>query len=281
MKYLALKAYAKINLYLRVLGKREDGYHELETLFERISLYDDITFSRNISGKEIQLEVVGADLPTGSENLVCKAVEQFRRRFKIHEGIRIQLVKRIPIAAGLGGGSSDAATVLLGLNRFWKVQATLDQLIELGGRIGADVPFFLLGVRRAIGKGRGDVFAGASLKPTPARKFYLIATPRISVLTKDVYEGWDKLNGLTPPSKNDNIKPNEWVNDLEPVVIQKYEQVSQFSDTLRHLGLLGIRLSGSGPAFFTKMKNLKEANCWAGKIRSVIKDCQVHCVQGC
>ncbi len=294
MKSLRLRAYAKINLYLRVLRTREDGYHDIETLFERISLHDEIMLSA-AGDQGIHLDCfVGAvpfdsaqgkrepPLPSGPENLCYRAAEQFRKRFNIQEGVRIQLVKRIPVAAGLGGGSSDAAAVLSGLNQWWKVGASHRELLELGGRIGADVPFFLLGVRRAIGRGRGDVFVGAGLKPAPTRTFYLIVTPRISVLTKDVYKGWDDLNGLTPPVKNDNIKPlAEWVNDLEPVVIQKYHEVREFADLLRRMGLSKIRLSGSGPTFFSKLQSQKEGKEWMRKIKAVRPSCQAYCVEGC
>jgi len=150
MKPLVLNAHAKINLYLRVLRKREDGYHDIETLFERITLHDKITFSPSDDG-EIHLDCRGSHLSAGPENLCYRAAEQFRKKFGIQKGIRIQLTKKIPIAAGLGGGSSDAAAVLSGLNQWWKVGASHRELLALGGRIGADVPFFLLGKRRAIG----------------------------------------------------------------------------------------------------------------------------------
>lgn len=299
MKPLVLNAYAKINLYLRVLRKREDGYHDIETLFERISLYDEITFSP-AGDKGIHLDcLVGAYghtplLSSGPENLCYRAAEQFMKQFGVEKGIRIQLTKKIPIAAGLGGGSSDAAAVLSGLNQWWKVDASQRELIELGGRVGADVPFFLLGKRRAIGKGRGDIldvgarpfgFAQDERRLAPTKAFYLIATPRISVLTKDVYESWDKLNGLTPPSQNDNIKPlasgREWINDLEPVVIQEYEQVKEFADHLREVGLSKIRLSGSGPTFFAELQSQKEGKGWIQKIKTVYPNCQVYCVEGC
>ena len=307
MKPLVLNAHAKINLYLRVLRKRKDGYHDIETLFERISLHDEIILSSAGDGK-IHLDCLGVGayrdtplLSSGPENLCYRAAEQFRKKFGIEEGIRIQLVKKIPIAAGLGGGSSDAATVLSGLNQWWKVEASHQELLDLGGCIGADVPFFLMGKRRTIGKGRGDIFVGAGLKPAPTRIFYLIATPQVSVLTRDVYESWDQLNGLTPLPKNDTMNPltetepcsceappkfsvlkgeAEWGNDLEPVVVQKYQRVREFADHVRGLGLSKIRLSGSGPTFFTELQNQEDGDRWAQKIRAVYPNCQVHCVEG-
>lgn len=280
MKFLALNAYAKINLYLRVLRKREDGYHDIETLFERITLHDKVMFSPADDG-EIHLDCLGSHLSAGPENLCYRAAEQFRKKFGIQKGIRIQLTKKIPIAAGLGGGSSDAAAVLSGLNQWWSVGASQQDLLELGGQMGADVPFFLLGVRRAIGKGRGDFFTGAGFKPAPTRTFYLIATPQISVLTKDVYKSWDKLNGLTPSPENDTINPlDEWMNDLEPVVVQKYEQVREFVDYLLQAGLSKIRLSGSGPTFFAEVKGREEGDYWLNRLKSLTRDCQLFCVEG-
>ncbi|MBI1977043.1 MAG: 4-(cytidine 5'-diphospho)-2-C-methyl-D-erythritol kinase [Candidatus Omnitrophica bacterium] len=289
MRSLRLRAYAKINLYLRVLRTREDGYHDIETLFERISLHDEIMFSA-AGDKEIHLDCLAGAyghtplLSSGPENLCYRAAEQFKKRFNIQEGVRIQLVKRIPVAAGLGGGSSDAAAVLLGLNQWWKTGASQRELLELGGRIGADVPFFVLGVCRAIGRGRGDILevgAHCNVPLRPGKAFYLIATPGISVLTKDVYKGWDDLNGLTPSSKNDTINPLvEWVNDLEPVVAQKYPQVREFADLLRRMGLSKIRLSGSGPTFFAEAQSQEDGDRWVQKIKAAYPNCQLFCVEG-
>lgn len=278
---LSLKAFAKINLYLRVLGVRQDGYHELETLFERISLCDEITLSP--CGQGIQLEVEGSDLPSGPENLAYRAADQFRQHFGIQQGVRIKLTKKIPIAAGLGGGSSDAATVLLGLNDLFKVNAEKEELLRLGTGLGADVPFFLLETRRAVGKGRGDQLEE---EPSADACFYLLATPLVSVLTKDVYKSWDKLKRLTPRSKNDSITvhlrvpPQQWSNDLEAVVVWEYQQVREFADQLRRLGLSQVRLSGSGPTFFAGFGDQLEAEHWARRVSSSIKNCQVHSVQG-
>lgn len=280
MKSLTLNAYAKINLYLRVLGKGKDGYHELDTLFERVSLHDEIRLSPSRNG--IELEIQGADLPSGSSNLAYRAAQQFKEGFGIKEGVRIKLTKRIPIAAGLGGGSSDAATVLLGLNRLWKVYAPLNQLMELGRGLGADVPFFLLQERWAIGTGRGDVLKPLSALPGSKRRIYLLATPNVTVLTKEVYAQWDRWT-LTPLEVSDKTNRYDgWENDLLPVVLQKYPKVKAFAQQLKELGLsTRIQLSGSGPTFFTPMETLRLAQQWVRRVKGAIPKCQVFAIEGC
>lgn len=279
MKFLTLKAYAKINLFLKVLGKRLDGYHQIETLFERVSLCDEITLSPLQEG--IQLETKGENLPSGPENLAYRAAEIFLDRFGIKKGVRIHLEKRIPVAAGLGGGSSDAAAVLLGLDRLFGIGAKKEGLMKLGGELGADVPFFLLETRRALGKGRGDEL---EVEPDGPRCFYLLVTPPVTVLTRDSYEAWDRLNALTVAPSGAKINRRTetvWANDLEPVVLQQYPVVAEVYSFLRQLGPKPPQLSGSGPTVFMEVSGAKEAMRWASEVRGLKRGWRVEWVRAC
>ena len=276
---LKLKAYAKINLYLRVLGLREDGYHEIETLFERVSLYDEIVLAPQDHG--IALEVIGAELPARDENLAYRAAQFFKDHFGVKRGVRIQLSKNIPVAAGLGGGSSDAATVLLGLNQLWGLNATREDLMKVGGRLGADVPFFLLERRRALGKGRGDQVKEESISESDQ---YLLVTPPVSVLTRDVYKAWDELNALTPTPKDVKITDKfltHWGNELEPIVISKCPVVKEVFSLLRQLDFSRVQLSGSGPTVFAETSDPKQARLGLTQVKSAHKDWRVEQVKGC
>ena len=151
---LRLRAFAKINLCLHVLGRRPDNYHELRTIFQTISLHDTLTLS--LSPKEdISIEVNDAAVPAGPENLVWRAIDAMRNELKLGPGVHAKLEKRIPVARGLGGGSSDAAAALIGMLRLTKMNVPLERLMEIGAGIGADVPFFLFG-GRALAVNRGD-----------------------------------------------------------------------------------------------------------------------------
>ena len=152
---MIIDAPAKINLYLKVLSKRDDGYHEIETVFERLALFDKITL-RSLKNNEIKVSCDNLGVPTGKNGLAYRAAGLLKSKFGITKGIGVKIVKRIPIAAGLGGGSSDTACILTGLNRLWKLGLGTDELSGLGKRLGADVPFFIGNFSFAAGKGRGD-----------------------------------------------------------------------------------------------------------------------------
>ena len=181
---IQLRASAKINLYLRVLGRRPDGYHEIETVFERIDLADELTFEPADAG--INLTCSDPTLSCGEDNLVLKAARLLQRSTGNTRGARIHLLKRIPIAAGLGGGSSDGASALRGLNHLWELGLTPAQLHELAAQLGSDVAFFLEDAPFAIGRGRGErcePIAGA------ASLAHVLVTPNIQLSTKEIYEG--------------------------------------------------------------------------------------------
>ncbi len=184
---------AKLNLFLRVLGKRPDGYHELETLMLSVGLYDTLTLTDGADGelrlacfdgaprrRDVRRELPGA----GGDNLVLRAAELLRNKTGCPRGARIELVKRIPMAAGLAGGSSDAAATLLGLNRLWQLGLSATELQLLGAELGSDIPFFLGSSPAAICRGRGEIVEPV---PLPGRFWFVIARPPAGLSTAEVY----------------------------------------------------------------------------------------------
>ncbi len=161
MSRIKLQAPAKINLGLHVLRKRPDGFHEIETIMQMVSLFDDLVMEEGENG--IQVVTEQADLPSGKENLVYRAAELLSRETSRTLSARIRLIKRIPIAAGLGGGSSDAAAALVGLNRLWGLRLPTERLMEIAGKIGMDVPFFLFSPT-ALGRERGEILERLTIR---------------------------------------------------------------------------------------------------------------------
>ena len=259
MKTIKIKSPAKINLGLKVIGKRSDGYHNIETIFQMVSLYDDITLTESDTG--ITLHSNNRDIPLNGKNLTYKAAYLLRERTGVKKGVKIEIDKNIPISAGLGGGSSNAAATLLGLNYIWELRLSKEDLLSIARLLGADVPFFLSGVR-AFGTGRGDELQILSV----TSKFYVILlNPGISMSTEWVYKNL-KLE-LTKGRKNISIKKfiSEkrevedlaviLFNDLESVVIEKYEVIGRMKDVLLSAGAYGALMSGSGSTVFGIFKD--------------------------
>jgi len=250
---LKLPAPAKINLFLAVTGKRQDGYHDLISLISAVELHDTLSFSVKPGGNQIRVVCSHPDVPENETNLAWRAACLFMTSFKRHDTVTITIEKRIPVAAGLGGGSSDAATVLLGLNRLYNNPFSINELMSMGLAIGADVPFFIFG-KPAVARGIGE-----KLEPCTGLCSFpvLLVCPRISVSTRDVYK---KLNlGLTKCE----IKINNFVfgdrvfdvqrhlcNDLETVSVPKYPVIRKAKQALLSKGARGVLMSGSGPAVF-------------------------------
>ncbi len=223
---LRVKAYAKINLSLKILGMRPDGYHEIESLMQSVSLHDVITLSETPSG--IQLTTTNLRLPTDERNLAYKAAELFPR----NTGIKIYIEKNIPVAAGLAGGSADAAAVLYGLNKMTECRMSNIELMELGAQIGSDVPFCLTGGNCTV-RGRGESVTRNMLHAT---RSYVLVVPEVKVSTKWAYEAWNGEQGAK--------------NDLEPVVVKKYPIIQKIKEKLLELGCSFAQMSGSGPSVF-------------------------------
>jgi 4-diphosphocytidyl-2-C-methyl-D-erythritol kinase len=257
MKSVRVPAYAKVNLRLDVLGRRADGYHELRTIFQAISLHDTLVLeSKREPG--IDLRIAGnpqlAGEP-GRDNLVYRAIEELGREIKFQQGIRAVLTKRIPVGRGLGGGSSDAAAALLGILRLSGKRIAPARLLEIASKLGADVPFFLQG-GRALGVGRGD-----EIYPLPdqKRRDVLVISPHdIAVPTKDAYR-WlaEQLTNEDGPSKLMRFCALCWSpqgsalsNDFEAAVFPRYPRLTAIKRELLQQGAAEASLAGSGSAVF-------------------------------
>lgn len=269
---------AKVNLYLRILSKRKDGYHNIETLFERIRLFDDITLLPAASG--IHLKTAGADIPDGPQNLVYRAALLLKESCGVKKGVRIRLRKRIPVSAGLGGGSSNAATTLLGLNRFWKLGLGRKRLLELGAQLGSDVPFFLLETSFAIGRGRGERLE----KLRGPKLWHCLVKPDFGISTQEAYAAWARRNSrhhpsLTPPRGDVKMLLHSWQkggwgqvsqllnNSLEVILNKRFTEIEKIKRALSDRGAVGSLLSGSGSSVFGVFQNSKKAHAAARSLK--------------
>ncbi len=241
---------AKINLCLHVLGKRPDGYHELLMLMQRVSLFDRVEIAL-APARETLVHCAGVALASGEENIAARAARLLLKKAGLMRQVSITIDKQIPVAAGLGGGSSDAGAVLLGLNRMLGLGATNEELRNLGRELGADVPFFVF-ERQAWAAGIGEI-----LEPVPAlpRVSYLLVNPGVAVSTAWVYGNL----GLTPPGDMAKLRqfpktPEELVrllhNDLEKVTVGRFPELVAIKTRLLDLGAAGALMSGSGPTLF-------------------------------
>lgn len=254
---IQLKALAKINLGLDVLRRREDGYHEVKMIMQTISLHDDLEI-RRIKTPEIQVKTNLYYLPTNENNLVYKAAKLLMDEFAIKEGVAIQLKKRIPVAAGMAGGSTDGAAVLWGMNQMYGLGLSRQELMERGVKLGADVPYC---VQRgtALAEGIGERL---SVLPSMPKCTILIAKPGISVSTKFVYENLH-ANDLKPEQhpdvdrmieamkeKNLDLLCERMGNVLETVTIPAYPVIQEIKEHMMACGAAGAMMSGSGPTVF-------------------------------
>ncbi len=270
---LRLRAPAKLNLYLRVLRKRPDGYHEIETLFERLDLADELTFEPAADG--VQLTCSDSGLSCGEDNLVLKAARLLQRVSGTPRGARIHLAKRIPIAAGLGGGSSDAAAALLGLNELWNLGLAGQQLIALGAQLGSDVPFFLGESAFAIGRGRGE---RCEPLETRVQLWHVLVFPHQPLSTKEIYAASQFDLTASKPSisivehalRNGSamagLAQGLW-NDLEPAAIRRCPLITQIQSQLQTAGCLCAHVSGSGSSVFGLCRDEAHAQDVAGSLQ--------------
>ncbi len=278
---IRLRAPAKLNLYLRVLGPRPDGYHEIETIFERIDLADELTFE---SADALSLTSSDSSLSCGEDNLIMKAARLLQQDSGQHHGARIHVKKQIPIAAGLGGGSSDAATTLLGLNELWGLRFSHEQLVELAAQLGSDAPFFLSQAALAIGRGRGELCEPISHALPLA---HVLVVPDARVSTKESYEALRQRRrhgqsqiGLTGAGPSltmvvhalsngpdmTGLAEGFW-NDLAPEAIRRCPIIALIQRQLHEAGCLGSGVSGSGPAVFGLCTDGRHAHQVAAIIR--------------
>ena len=266
IKPLSLKAYGKINLGLDVLRRRDDGYHEVRMIMQTVGIYDRI----DLIYKEepgITVETNLYYLPDNENNLVYKAAKLLMDEFHVQKGVHIKLRKFIPVAAGMAGGSSDAAAVLFGVNKMFSLGLTTEQLMERGVKIGADVPYCVMR-GTALSEGIGEILTPL---PMPPQCQVLIAKPGISVSTKFVYENLH-ANDLKPEQHPDidgmieAIKQKDlygiadrFGNVLETVTIPAYPVIQEIKDLMMEHGAIGALMSGSGPTVFGLFTNPKAA----------------------
>ncbi len=246
---IKIKAYAKVNLALEVLGKRDDSYHDIKTLLHNVDLYDMLTFEGAPS-----LEFKSNLSLKPSDNLVLKAANLLKSHADNKEGATINLDKNIPVRAGLGGGSADAAATLVALNEFWGLTVSKEKMMELGAQLGTDVNFFLSG-GFGLAEGRGeqitslDQYLGLDI---------VISKPNFGVSAKEAYEEWDRKDKSSQDSRetsfeeiiDGNIEKNTLFNDLEAPVLEKYPELKKVISDGYAAGAKKVMLCGSGSAVF-------------------------------
>ncbi len=267
---LKVPARAKINLTLDVLWKRPDGYHEVEMVMQSIELHDQLEFSPT-GEDDISLAVVGSSVPPGEDNLVYRAASLLRAYCKIRTGVHIRLVKNIPVEAGLGGGSADAAVTLVSLNKMWGLGLSLSELLTLGEQLGSDVPFCLVG-GTALAKGRGEKLE--QLSPCPRLGLVLVKPP-FGISTASVYGAFSTGSVQVKP---DSRAMSEAIfegslsriagllaNALEPVAIRMHPDILSIKKKLIKAGAINAVMSGSGPTVFGLAADLEAAHLVAGR----------------
>jgi 4-diphosphocytidyl-2-C-methyl-D-erythritol kinase len=262
---------------LNILRKRPDGFHELETVMHPVALHDELTFEQ--TGSQIQLTCSNSTLPTGPENLVYRATDAFLNKSGLTVGVKIHLEKRIPLAAGLGGGSGNAAITLLGLNQLFGQPLTLEQLVPLASALGSDVPYFLQN-QPALCTGRGEIIQ--SLKPFSIMKglAILLIHPGFGIATawayKELAQHPKALNGIPGRAQklivqmeqgNRDAAFGEFYNSLEAPALNKYPILAIYQEYLRQHGALGTLMSGSGSTTFAIVENVTTGQVLAEKFK--------------
>lgn len=255
MEELKKKAYGKINLGLDVLRKRPDGYHEVKMIMQMVSVYDELTF-RKVSGQGIWITSNKEELPNNENNLIYKAAKLMLERLGSSQGISVILEKNIPIAAGMAGGSTDAAATLLGLNQLLEGNIPMEELLAMAVKIGADVPYCIL-QKTALAEGIGEVLTPL---PAPPACSLLIGKPDINVSTKYVYENLQvntlkqhpDIDGMRRAIEEQDLNgiTSRMGNVLETVTIEKYPVIGEIKEAMLKAGALNALMSGSGPTVF-------------------------------
>lgn len=273
---IRLRTHAKINLFLRVVGRRPDGYHEIESIFHGVSLGDDLEL-RVVEGSDVEVEMHVAHGPTSAvpkreSNLAYLAARALAEKGATSTGIRIDINKKIPIGAGLGGGSGNAAGVLVALNELWKAGIGNDDLNLLGASVGSDVPYCLVGGTVLV-TGRGESLTSL---PSPSDLHFVLGISDEPLFTKDVYERWDELgvgsdSGSAPMTlalgTGDPREVGQLLhNDLEPAAFSLRPELEELKKVISSAGALGTGLTGSGPTLFGIASDAEHARDMAAKI---------------
>ena len=274
---MRIKAYAKINLSLDIVGKREDGYHLLRMIMQNIDLYDEISLEKE-NGSEIKITCNKNYVPTDERNLAYKAAKIFKEKYKISAGVKINIIKNIPVSAGLAGGSTDAATVLKLMNQVFEIGASNEELMELGLKLGADIPYCIQG-GTALCEGIGEVIT--PLKPFKD-KIVVLVKPAFGVSTKEVYKSFDlskirkhpETEGLISSMDKDDLKAVAYNmrNLLENVTLRKHKILIKIKEEMLEDGAVGSMMSGSGPSVFAMFDDMLKAQKSFEKMKEKYKE---------
>ena len=252
---LELKAYAKVNLGLDIIRRREDGYHEVRMVMQTVKLFDLLTMKQNDS-EEIHLSTNLPYLPTNEKNLVYLAIDMIRQEYKIREGVDVNLLKHIPVAAGMAGGSSDAAAAFVGMNQLFGLDIPQKTLLDYGVKLGADIPYCIMR-GTALSEGIGEI-----LTPLPSIPmcWFLIVKPTFSISTKYAYENLHlsdetrhpDIDGMVTAIRNQYLPgiTSRMGNVLEDVVIRDYPKITEIKETMLAMGAMNSLMSGSGSTVF-------------------------------
>jgi len=263
---MRVRSFAKINLGIEILGKRQDGYHELRTLFQTVDLYDDLVFKLSPED-QILLKGDNPAVTWDSRNLIYRAAQIIRRKADVFFGVEIHVQKNIPVGAGLGGGSSNAAVTLFVLNKLWNLRLSDSELLDTAKRLGADVPYFLKG-GLCLGTGIGDVLTPQEEKDP---FFCLLVFPGFSIITGDIYRRYQPA--LTSSRKESKIieflKSRDFSllnNGLEETILRHYPQLKTIKTLLSSLGAEMSQVSGTGSAVYGVFFDKKRAETAVGEI---------------
>jgi len=271
---------AKLNLFLEVLNKRPDGFHDLETVMTMIGLYDTLRFSPVPPSENSQCEIqlclnktesaCSDDISSGHDNLIVKAAKLLKEHAGYPGGAKIELWKRIPSQAGLGGGSSDAAATLVGLNHLWKLELSQEELSELAARLGSDVPFFLSHLPIAVCRGRGEIVEPSD---APAGQWFVIVKPESGLSTPAVFREWKP--GDEKQSSGDLVRDlrqgkstGRLYNALQKPAASQNADISRLQDVFSSEPVFGHMMSGSGTAYFGLCRHRRHANWVAARLSS-------------
>ncbi|GAB3054516.1 4-(cytidine 5'-diphospho)-2-C-methyl-D-erythritol kinase [Virgibacillus ainsalahensis] len=257
------KAPAKINLSLDVLAKRGDGYHDVEMVMTTIDLADRIEL-HSLNRNRIEVALESRYVPSDERNLAYKAAAIFKKRYGIKTGVRINIEKRIPVSAGLGGGSTDAAAVLRGLNRLWGLDRSLGELANLGSVLGSDISFCVHG-NTAIAKGKGEII---ETLPSPPSCYVVLAKPNIGVSTRTIFQQI-KVDELSHPNTKGIIEAlmdknfmkmcSNIGNSLEDITLIVHPEVQRIKERMKNAGAAGVLMSGSGPTVYGLVQHHSKA----------------------
>lgn len=272
---ITINANAKINLTLDILGKRTDGYHEVSMIMQSINLFDTLTFAKLNKQEGIVLhgDVKGVEKP--QDNLIYKAAKLFLDTYKIDSGIEINLIKRIPVAAGLAGGSTDAAAVFRGLNQLFELNIGINDLCKLAEQLGSDIPFCLMG-GTMLATGRGEILQEISAMPKTS---LVLVKPKVDVSTAWVYKNYHKVESMVSHPDNKAMRKALLKKDLvdicanlgnvlEYVTISVHSKIAEIKTKLQEYGAIKAMMSGSGPTVFAVVENEKTALEIASKIQN-------------